>query len=172
MDEEVEKESQSEVIVKTETSPESGLEHLPRLEDLLKSEKDVKTAIEIKGVKNAEQEVVIENRTFAREEDEKKTLVKKRLKIITSVYVTVVALILSFVGVNLATLIMLNKDIDNCVKTQQVEQTKLDMIDKTVSSPAGEEITIKLNTPRDYSDDEKNLTFFDKLTIIIKNLFS
>lgn len=173
MDEELQKESQNEIMVKTETSQqtESGLESLPRLEDLLKSEKAVKTSTEIKGVQNVEQEVVIENRTFAREADKKKVLMRKRLKIVTSVYATIVALLLTFVGVNLATLVMLNKDIDNCVNTKQIEQARLSEKNKNVSTPSGEEITITLNNPRDYSDDEKDLSFFDKLTIVFKNLF-
>lgn len=174
MEEELQKESQGETIVKTETNTqtESVFENLPRLEDLLKSEKEVKVATGLKGVEKVKQETAVENRTFARVEDEKKVLLRRRLKIITSVYVSVVALMLSFVGVNLATQIMLNKDIDDSVKTYQVEQTKLEMVEKTTpANPTGEEITITLNTPRDYSNDEKELTFWDKLTIVFKNMF-
>lgn len=174
MEEELQKESQGETIVKTETNTqtESAFENLPRLEDLLKSEKDVKVATELKGVEKVKKETAVENRTFARVEDEKKILLRRRLKIITSVYVSVVALMLTFVGVNLATLVMLNKDIDDSVKTYQVEQTKLEMVEKTTpANPTGEEITITLNTPRDYSNDEKELTFWDKLTIVFKNMF-
>lgn len=174
MDQELERESQlgTSTTVETNAEKKTAFENLPRIEDLLKSEKEVKTVTQIQGVTKVATEAQAENRTFARKEDETKNLVKKRVKIITTVYASIVALLLTFVGINLGTMIAIDKDINSAVNTKQVEQVKLDKVDKTAPGEAvGDDIVITLNPPRDYSDDVKELTFLDKVTIFFRHLF-
>jgi len=175
MEEELQKESSAnqevETISSVETSQDKKLEDLPRLEDLIKSEKEVKKAPAIEGVKHIEQEKSVQDRVFTRKSDEKKVLVKKRLKIVTAVYTSVVALMLAFVGINLVTLAMLDKEITTNTNTIQTEQVKVEMLEEINPLDPTGEIQISLNEPRDYSDDKKELTFLDKMTILFRNIF-
>ena len=144
--------------IASETKQETPLETLPRLEDLIKS------------VTKVESNVQVENRVFKKSSEEKQKYIKRRLKIVTSVYVSVVALLLAFVGVNIVTLAMLNKDIKSNTKTINTQTERVVELSK---EPAitGQDITISLNEPRDYSEDKKELTFLDKITILFRNLF-
>lgn len=156
--------------IASETKQETSLETLPRLEDLIKSEKEVKVQNKIEGVTKVESNVQVENRVFKKSSEEKQKYIKRRLKIVTSVYVSVVALLLAFVGVNIVTLAMLNKDIKSNTKTINTQTERVVELSK---EPAitGQDITISLNEPRDYSEDKKELTFLDKITILFRNLF-
>lgn len=156
--------------IASETKQETPLETLPRLEDLIKSEKEVKVQNKIEGVTKVESNVQVENRVFKKSSEEKQKYIKRRLKIVTSVYVSVVALLLAFVGVNIVTLAMLNKDIKSNTKTINTQTERVVELSK---EPAitGQDITISLNEPRDYSEDKKELTFLDKITILFRNLF-
>ncbi len=170
--EENELEQQTETITETKVETEQSYENLPKLEDLLKSEQDVKPAPELQGLKKVEEETVSETRTFTRKADQKKSFIKKRLKVLTGVYVGVLTFLLAFVGVNLFTLISLNKDINNNANTIQSEQVWVDATKQNIPEQAtGEQYPITLNQPRDYDDDTRGLSFIDKLTILFKNLF-
>lgn len=155
------------------TQTEQQLDSLPRLEDLLKSEKEVKVAQKIEGLEKATESIEIEDKVFTRKVDEKKVYLKKRLKIISAVYITVVALMLTLVGINVATLISMNNTINNntitIVKNESDIQNAQNQYNAT--TPTGQEITVSLNEPRDYSDDTKELTFLDKMTILFRNMF-
>ena len=178
MDEELqpELETNADVQIATETSEETkketSLDNFPRLEDLIKSEKEIKTKTEIQGVTKVEPNVKTEDRVFTRKTDEKKTYIKRRLKTITGVYISVVTLLLAFVGVNIATLAILNKDINSATNTIKSQTEVVTYIENsaTPSTPAGE-YQISLNEPRDYSEDKKELTFLDKITILFRNIF-
>lgn len=181
MDEELkpEFETSAEVNIATqesvETKEQSTLSDLPRIEDLIKSEKEVKTAPKIEGVTDIESQTKTENRIFAKKEDKKKVYLKKRVKIATGVYVAVATLLLAFVGVNLFTLTMLDKDLSKTTNTITTQQQLLNNELKNYTPPTdatGAPIEISLNPPRDYQDDNKELTFLDKLTIIFRSLFA
>lgn len=175
---ETEKETSANITFDTEqkkyTDNEKKLEDLPRLEDLLRSEKEVKPAPVLKGLKRVENNTLEENKTFKSKDDEKKQIVRKRVKLFTGIYISIVALLLSFVGVNIATLTIMNRDINNNANTIQGQSEQIidiyqdgltDVTDPSTS------IEVSLNPPRDYGDDKQELTFFDKLTILFRNFF-
>ena len=175
---ETEKETSANITFDTEqkkyTENEKKLEDLPRLEDLLRSEKEVKPAPELKGLKRVENNTLEENKTFKSKDDEKKQIVRKRVKLFTGIYISIVALLLSFVGVNIATLTIMDRDINNNANTIQGQSEQIidiyqdgltDVTDPSTS------IEVSLNPPRDYGDDKQELTFFDKLTILFRNFF-
>ena len=160
----------TELIEKVEQ--EKKLDDFPRLEDLMKSEKEIKPSPEIEGVSQVEQKTQTKDRIFTRKSDEKKVYIKKRLKILTTVYISVVVLMLAFVITNIATLAILNKNITTNTDTIQTEQTQV-LIEESKAPTETEhsEIQISLNEPRDYSEDKKELTWLDKITILFRNLF-
>jgi len=175
MDQELEKQTQTLTATETEVKADfsSGLEDLPRIEELLKSEKEIKTEKKLEGLTAVEQQTSAADLAFARAEDTKKVKVKRRLKIVTGVYSIVVSLLLAFVGVNLVTLVGLNKDINSNTETINSKIDQVEIFEgqtPSTTDPTGE-FTISLNEPRDYSNDTKELTFFDKITILFRNLF-
>ena len=174
---ETEKETNANTIIATESGVEkkneTRLDDLPRLEDLLKSETDVKPVQELKGLKKVENNTIEENKTFKSKEDEKKTVVKRRVKLMTGVYIAVVALLLGFVGINIATLTMMNRDINNNANTIQSQSQQIDIyegLSPDIGDPSST-IEVSVNPPRDYGDDDQELTFFDKMTILFRNIF-
>ena len=176
MDEELEPQVNTNTNVEVETvtsevQTEKPLDTLPRLEDLIKSEKEIKVQSQIEGVTKVESNVKTENRIFKKKSEERKVYIKRRLKTITSVYISVVALLLAFVGVNIATLSMLNKDINSNTKTIQSETVRVEVLEQTNPTASAGDVTISLNEPRDYSEDKKELTFLDIITIVFRNLF-
>lgn len=176
---EEEQEVQESVSIETETvesetkESEKSLESFSRLEDFAKSDREVKTSTQIEGVTRIEQKTQTKDRIFTRKSDEKKVYIKKRLKIVTTVYTTVAALLFGFIISNIVTLAILNKSVNTYTDTIQTEQTQL-MIEES-KTPTGESVgdfQISLNEPRDYSEDKKELTWLDKITILFRNLFS
>ncbi|HJD05869.1 MAG TPA: hypothetical protein IAB72_03215 [Candidatus Onthoplasma faecipullorum] len=168
--------TKTEIATEQETKKEDLLGDLPRLEDLLKSEKEIKTNTntELKGLQKVEQNKVEENRTFQSKQDEKKAFVKKRLKLATAVYICVAVLLFGFVIFNTATLAILDRGINsntNTINTQSEIVTVLENNTETPADPTNPPIEISLNEPRDYSDDTRELTFLDKLTILFRNIF-
>ena len=157
--------------VTSETKQETPLETLPRLEDLIKSEKEVKVKNQIEGVTKVESNVQTEDRVFKKRSEEKKKYIKRRLKTITGVYISVLTLLLAFVGVNIATMFMLNKDITTNTNTIQSSIEQVEQLQQGSQTLSATDVTISLNEPRDYSEDKKELTFLDKITIIFRNLF-
>ena len=175
-EQELQQELEQSTAVQTEaqvnTTEERKTEDLPSYDDLRKSEKEVKSAAPaIEGVTNVESETQPLDRVFKRKSDEKKVHFKRRLKIVTSVYATVVALLLGFVITNAATLAVLDKKIDTATKTIQSSQQQVEIL-KENQVPTGESLPISLNEPRDYSEDKQELTFLDKMTILFRNLFA
>ena len=175
--EELEKQAQTETTtaIEQEQKQELKLDDLPRLEDLIKSEQDIKSEKKLQGLTDAQTAPALEDRPFTRKEDEHKKFVKKRLKLVTGVYIAIATLLFAFVGVNVATLVGLNKKIDDNVKTIQ-SQSEILQIAKDHDTPdqpiTGEGISITLNQPRDYNDDNQSLNLIDKLTILFRSLFS
>lgn len=159
----------TEVLEKVEQ--EKKLDNLPRVEDMRKSEKEVKTKTEVEGTTQINQSTNLQDRVFVKKSDQKKALYKKRIKIVTGVYATAVTLLLAFVGVNIATMAMLNKQITTNTDTIQSQQQQIEVLEETVPNSPNGEFQISLNEPRDYSEDKKELTFLDKLTILFRNLF-
>lgn len=150
---------------------EKKLDDLPRVEDMRKSEKEIKTQTQVEGATAIETETQTQDRVFVKKADQKKALYKKRLKIVTGVYATALTLLLAFVGVNIATMVMLNKKITTNTDTIQTQMDQIELLEQTTpTSPTGN-YQISLNEPRDYSEDKKELTFLDKLTILFRNLF-
>ena len=172
MNEELEQAVQTETITAEETATERRLEGLPRYEDMVKSETEVAPANEIKGLTEVESQTKIEDKPFTRVEDKKKVYLKRRLKIVTAVYLSIVALLMIFTIANVATLVALNKKITDNTNTIQAESSVVEVLQK--EEPEAQAMTgveISLNEPRDYSEDYKDLTFFDKISILFRNLF-
>ena len=176
MEEELEREESVSIQTETQTSVEnetrSMLNSLPRIEDLRKSEQEVKINTEVVGATQVEQKTMVKDRVFTRKSDEKKVHLKKRLKIVTVVYTSVVALLLGFVISNIATLAILDKGINTNTKT--IQSKKDEIVKVLEESNPGKEIgnfQISLNEPRDYSEDKKELTWLDKVTILFRNIF-
>ena len=84
-----------------------------------------------------------------------------------------VALLLGFVITNIATLAILNKNIITNTETIQSAQQEL-VVEETLHPELDKqpEYQISLNEPRDYSEDKKELTWLDKITILFRNIFS
>lgn len=161
-------------FVSTQTETEKTNYELPKLEDLLKSENEVTTVLEpkIEGLKQVDEGKQTIEKTFQRKADEKKAFVKRRVKIVTGVYASIFALILGFVFVNTATLIRLDKNTQT--NTQQIQSgtTYLQGKQDALEEASKNKLELSVNTPRNYGDDETELTFFDKLTIVFRSLFS
>ncbi len=147
------------------------LADLPSLEELTRSENEVVNKPEIKGFKSVVSAPISEDRTFKRKADEKKVFLKKRQKLVTAVYISVASLLLAFVGINIATLAILNKDINTNANTIQIESVRVENAPKSETSDTPTFMEISLNEPRDYGDDNKELTFLDKVTILFRNIF-
>ena len=175
--EELERQTQTETTtaVEQETDTKINLDDLTNFQDFVKSEQEIKSERKLQGLTAAEPAQAIEDRPFARKEDEHKKFVKKRVKLVTGIYIAIATLLLSFVGVNIGTLVALNKKIDNNVKTIQSEQEKIELVKRSDVPDAdltGKGISITLNQPRDYNDDNHSLNLLDKLTILFRSLFS
>lgn len=175
MEEELEKQESISIQTETQTSVEQKtqtLDSFPRIEDLRKSEQEVKINTEVQGTTQVEQRTFVKDRAFTRKSDERKVHLKKRIKIVTVVYTSVVVLLLSFVIANIATLAMLDKSVTTNTKT--IQSKKDEIVKVLEETTPGEEIgnfQISLNEPRDYSEDKKELTWLDKLTIVFRNIF-
>ncbi len=175
MELETEKETSANTVLENESAVknETRLGDTLRLEDLLKSENEVKPLPELKGLKKVENNALEENKTFKSKEDEKKSIVRKRVKLVTGIYISIVALLLCFVGINIATLTMMNRDINNNANTIQSQSQQVDFYENRtdpITDPT-DSITVSLNPPRDYGDDTQELTFFDKMTNLFRNIF-
>ena len=168
-----ETEVNTETIANVKTESETTFDDLPRLEDLLKSEKEIKPSSKIEGVTEVARNSLLQDKPFEQKQDKKKFQVKKRVKIVAGVYASVVALLLAFVGINAVTLTMLNKEINTNTNTIQAQNEVVTYLENstTIQDPSSI-IEISLNEPRDYSDDKKELTFLDKLTILFRNIFA
>ena len=67
---------------------------------------------------------------------------------------------------------MLNKQITTNTNTIQSQQQTIESIVPDASVPAGQDIPLILGTPpRDYDDDNKELTFLDKISILFRGIF-
>lgn len=164
---------QTEVQTSVNEETKQTLDSFPRIEDLRKSEQAVKIESKIQGVSQVEQRTQVKDRIFTKRSDEKKVYLKKRVKIVTAVYSTVVALLLGFVVSNIATLAMLDKSVSSNTKTIQAAQQQVQIEQATdVTGEILGDIQISINEPRDYSEDKKELTWLDKITILFRNLFS
>lgn len=172
-----------QTLTATQTATESevkqekvSLEDFPRLEDLLKSEKEIKSAQTqtLQGLKQVQPGADFEHKTFAKKEDKHKEHAKKRIKLLTSVYAVVATLLFVFVGINAITLAVLSKDINS--NTETIQNMQYDLVDEIQNATPeaeleGPPMEVVLNVPRDYDDDQQELTFLDKLTIVFRNLF-
>lgn len=163
---------QTETEIDNKTIGESNLSSLPRLEDLLQSEKEVKIKQGIEGLEQVQSTFQTENKEFSKKKDNKKAHLKTRLKVVTGVYIAITALLLTCVGVNAATLAVLSRTYNSNTDTIQAKQEVVQQLSQgEIPVPEGVEITVSLNEPRDYADDNKDLTFLDKITILFRNLF-
>ena len=174
-EEQIQQQAEANVGTQTQTmeqvEQEKKLDDLPRVEDLRKSEQEVKSATKIEGTTKVEQLTQTQDKLFVKKADQKRALYKKRIKIVTGVYATALTLLLAFVGVNIATMAMLNKEITTNTETIQTQQQQIELLEQTNPGNVTGNYQISLNEPRDYSEDKKELTFLDKLTILFRNLF-
>ena len=169
---ELEKEVNTQTVASEVKKEEPTLDSLPRLEDLLKSEKEVQPAKQIEGVTEVEKTTFFETVPFTKKEDKRAPLFKKRVKIVTGVFASAITLLLAFVGFSTFTLVSLHKQINSNTETIQSQQEVLTNLENTVNpgDPASV-LEVTLNEPRDYSDDKKELTILDKLTIMFRSIF-
>ncbi len=153
---------------------DTRFDDLPNLEDLLKSEKDVKVEVDStpQGLKQVKQNEKPADKIFTRKEDQKRAFIKHRVKLFTSIYAIVCCLLLGLVGFNAATLIAKNRDINSQTDIIQQGNTYLGNSQSSMEDDNVLELPVTVNTPRDYGDDANNLTFFDRLTILFRSLFS
>ena len=174
MEEELEVKESVNIQVDTLTSVENKTETLdsfPRIEDLRKSEREVKFNTQVDGTTQVESQTSMQDRTFTRKSDEKKIYFKKRLKIVTAVYTSVLALMLAFTIGNLATLNSLERTIKSNTEIIKSQNEVVKVLDESSKGQSIGEFTISLNEPRDYSEDKKELTWLDKVTILFRNIF-
>lgn len=151
---------------------QKNLESLPRLEDLLKSEKQLNTKQEIKGLTQAKTATTTQDKAFAQKKDEKQANLKRRLKTVTGVYAVVAGLLAVFAIVNVVTLAVLNKQLTTNLETIQTKQQQVENVKIEDETIADSDLNIILGTPpRDYDDDDVELSFWDKVSILFKNLF-
>ena len=151
---EEEQELQESVSIQTETvtsveQKTQSLDSLPRIEDLRKSEQEVKINTQVEGTTQVEQKTLAQDKVFTRKVDERKVYLKKRLKIVTAVYTSVVVLLLSFVIANIATLAILDKSVTTNTKT--IQSTQQQVIIEEATNTTGESVgnfQISLNEPR------------------------
>lgn len=175
---EQEKEQSQNFSTTTETvqeiKKEQSVEDFPRWEDVRKSEKEVKYNTKLEGVTEAENDDNFFERPIEKKKDAKTRLYKRRLKILTGVYLTILSLLGVFAITNLVTLIKMDKQISSNTETIRSKSYVLTEIEKTATEPTepSQIVELHLNEPRDYKDDKKELTFLDKLTIIFRNIFS
>ena len=161
---------QTQSEIKNEIT-QTNLNSLPRLEDLLKSEKQVKTNKEIQGLTQVQTFTQANEKAFAKKQDNKQVHLKRRIKTITGVYVAVASLLAIFAGVNVVTLAVLNKQATTNLDTIQSKQEVVESIMQEAPT-AGQDIPLILGTPpRDYDDDNKELTFLDKISILFRGIF-
>lgn len=169
------KELNSNIQTQSEIKPiettESNLKSLPRLEDLLKSEKQVKVNKQIEGLTHVQTFTQSNEKEFAKKQDNSKAHLKRRIKTITGVYVAVASLLAIFAGVNVITLAVLNRQVTTNTNTIQSQQAQIEQIVQNAPT-AGQDIPLILGTPpRDYDDDNKELTFLDKISILFRGIF-
>ena len=162
---------QTQSEIKTNEVSKTNLESLPRLEDLLKSEKEVKVKKEIQGLQQIKTLSQANEKEFSKKQDNKKAHLKRRIKTITGVYVAIASLLAIYAGVNVVTLAMLNKQVTTNTNTIQSQQQVVESVMQE-GATAGQDIPLILgNPPRDYDDDNKELTFLDKVSILFRSLF-
>lgn len=171
MDLKEEREVSTHTSIEPEIKTDSRLNDLPRLQDMMKSEQEVARAPVLDGLSDVEQKVSTEDRQFTRKADEKKAFYVKRFKTLTFVYCAVAVLMLTLIGFNVATLTMLNRDKNSLTRTTEEYSRQIALIEDNTSPEESVPLEIKLNEPRDYNDDEKELTFMDRLTILFKSIF-
>lgn len=169
--------------------PELNTEPKPTMVDETKKEEKVGSVFNFENMIRSEREVnafaasvastesivkhTVEDKVFSKKVDRKKQLYRTRVKIVTSIYTTVVALLLILTGANIVSLIVTAKAINNDKQIVQTNQEKIVELEQesTATTGQGKEIYVTLNQPRDYSKEKTDLTFLDKVTILIKNIF-
>lgn len=157
--------------IKTENT-QKNLGSLPRYEDMLLTEKQVKPKQEISGLTQAKTTTKTQDKEFAKKQDLTKINAKRRIKIVTGVYSVVASLLAIFAIVNVVTLVILNKQVTTNLETIQTKQSQVEQIENVEIPSAGEEINLILGTPpRDYDNDNKELSFWDKVSILFKSIF-
>lgn len=175
MEPQFEEETQSNIQVEEQTSlkQESKLNTFSNLEEMRKSETEVKTFTNNDTKIDTKTSPLAKDKVFARKEDKKKALYKRRAKILTTVYASVCAMLLAFVGINIATMVKMSTQMQTNTETITRKETELAELKEIVveNEATNGGFYISLNEPRDYSDDVKQLTFWDKVTIVFKNIF-
>lgn len=164
--------TESKPTTTQEPTSETKVGSVFNFEDMIRSERQVNSY----ATSVTSTEAVVkpaEDRIFSKKVDEKKKYYKKRVKIATGVYTTIVTLLLILTGANIFSLVSMSKDITTNTKTMQANSERIVALEEQVSNATtGEgEILVTLNQPRDYSKEKTELTFLDKVTILIKNLF-
>lgn len=157
--------------INTEENQSVETVSVPQIEQFRKSEMEFKTKRELQGVTEVNEALQTEAKEFTKKQDKVKQNVGVRAKVIKGVYFSVLSMLLVLVGANAITLALLANTSNKNTETIQAKQ---DEVAEYVLS--GEEIPdalpITLNEPRDYNDDNKELTFWDKVTILFRNIFS
>ena len=168
-------EMNTQTINTTEESVETismpKIEQTHNIEEFRKSELQFKTKTSLQGVAEVDSEFMTEAKEFSQKKDAKKLKSGIRAKVIKGVYFSVLSLLLVLVGANAITLAVLtgtsNKNAET-IKSKQETVNEHVLNEGELPDP----LPITLNEPRDYNDDNKELTFWDKVTILFRNIFS
>lgn len=144
---------------------------MPNIESFRKSEMAFQTKTELKGVTQVDNEFNSEVREFTKKQDTAKQKAGVRAKVIKTVYFTTLTLLFVLVCVNAITLaVLVNTSNTNTDTIKSKQETVNEYVLKEGELP--DPLPITLNEPRDYDDDNKELTFWDKITILFRNIFS
>ena len=151
---------------------EIKLENLPRYEDMIAptTTQDVK----LDNLQEVNSLPFFEPKTVKKEETPTKTVHQKRFKVAVSCFAIIGVLMLALTlinGVSLALLASESKGNQKDITTLTQEVTDLEHEYSLINNGEAGEMGYKLALPRNYPDDTSELTWFDKLSIILMKLF-
>ena len=101
---------------------------MPRIEELRRSEQDVKVNTEVQGTTQVRQKTQVKDFIFKKKSDKRKIYFKKRLKIVTAVYTIAIILLSSFAIANVVTLANLEKSVTTNTETIQSAQQQVEIL--------------------------------------------
>ena len=150
------------------------LENLPRYEDMIAP--DTSKEVKLDNLQEVNTLPFFETKTKKKEETPVKNTHQTRFKIAVSCFAVIGVLLLSLVlinGVSLALLSNQTKDNQKDITTLTQEVTELEQefnLNNSLDQDA-EKVGYKLALPRNYPDNNADLTCFDKLSIFLMKIF-
>ncbi len=149
---------------------EFKLDNLPRYEDL------ITTSSTPKGMQEAESVPIFQPKVKKETVDPNQAIHRKRFKIAVGVFSIIAVLLLTLVIANSFNLLLLNQTSEQNEKeiaslTEEVEIAKgVDLSGTTLVKDGAEKVQYKLALPRNYPDNSADLTWLDKLSIVLMKI--